>query len=275
MNEISLYNMIKYLQNGTNLHIGVLFFGNYGNKMCELPNEHLIHSSAVCEEIKTASKISYKRCFKCRNLALRKALQTKKPFGGMCINGIYEYTHPVVIDDDVACVVFIGNILSSQDEKIKNSIGDKHLLLDTLEENMGYEDCRIIAKLLESHICMLLEKYTDKTTDVNPLVENIKNYIFSNLEFDINISHIAEFFHYNKLYIARLFKKETNMNIRDYINIQRIEKARKLLETTDETIISISNKVGFNNVTYFNRLFKNIIKITPTQYREKNDIGRD
>lgn len=275
MEDICLYNMIKYLQNGTKLHIGVLFFGSYGNKMCELPDAHRIHTSTICEEIKTSSKVSYKRCVRCRNLALRKALRTKKPFGGMCINGIYEYTHPVVINDEVACVIFIGNILNSSNEKIKNSIGDKDFLLNTLEENMGYEDCRIIAGLLESHICMLLEKYTDKTTDVNPLVENIKNYIFSNLEFDINISHIAEFFHYNKLYIARLFKKETNMNIRDYINIQRIEKAKKLLETTDETIISISNKVGFNNVTYFNRLFKNIIKITPTQYREKNDIGRD
>lgn len=272
MNEISLYNMIKYLQNGTNLHIGVLFFGNYGNEMCEVPYSHHIHTSPICEEIKGLNKISYKRCFKCRNLALRKALNTKEPFGGICINGIYEYTHPVVINDEVACVIFIGNILNSsaENKKIKSKVGEKDYLLSTLEKNTGYEDCRIIAHLLESHICMLLEKYTYKSTDINLLVKNIKSYIFSNLEFDIDISHIAQFFHYNKLYLGRLFKKETNMNIKDYINIQRIEKAKKLLEICDETVISISNKVGFNNVTYFNRLFRDIVKTTPTQYREQS-----
>lgn len=78
MEDICLYNMIKYLQNGTKLHIGVLFFGSYGNKMCELPDAHRIHTSTICEEIKTSSKVSYKRCVRCRNLALRKALRTKK-----------------------------------------------------------------------------------------------------------------------------------------------------------------------------------------------------
>ena len=45
---------------------------------------------------------------------------------------------------------------------------------------------------------MLLKNCGDKNKNINPLVENIKNYIHSNLEFDINISHIAELFHYNK-----------------------------------------------------------------------------
>jgi len=257
----NLYSMIKYLQRGTNLHIGVLFFGNYGNKMCELPHEHTIHSGSLCEFFKTRSNQGYRRCFKCRNLAIKKALETKKSFGGLCINGIYEYTHPVMINNDVACIIFIGNILNEE---------KGHTLPpDTLEKDFSIDDCTKVGNILESYILMLLEKYTDKNADVNPLIENVKNYIISNLEFDIDIAHISEFFHYNKLYLGRLFKKETNMTVNDYVNHKRLEKAKTLLINTADTVIDISNKIGFNNVTYFNRLFKKNFKVTPTQYRKE------
>ena len=64
----TLYDMIKYIQYGTNLHIGALFLNNYGNEMCRLPFTHTIHSSPVCEFIKATNKNEYNRCFKCRNL---------------------------------------------------------------------------------------------------------------------------------------------------------------------------------------------------------------
>lgn len=268
----NLYDMIKYLQRGTNIHIGILFFGNYGNKMCELPRRHEIHSGKICEEFKTCNRIGYKRCFMCRNLALKKALVTKNAFGGYCINGVYEYTHPVIINNEVACVIFIGNILNDNENstKIIETIGEKTFLIDTLEKNFNYDDCKAIGDILESYIRMLLEKHTYKKSNVNPLIENIKNYILSNLEFDINITHISKFFHYNKFYLGRLFKKETNININDYIKLKRIEKATKLLTNSNDSIINIANKVGFNNVTYFNRVFKSKYKITPTQYRHLN-----
>ena len=86
----SLNDLITYLEHGTKLHIGVLFYGNYGNDMCNLPHSRHIHHSPLCEELKNQNKIGYKRCFTCRNLALKKALSLKKPFDGICINGIYE-----------------------------------------------------------------------------------------------------------------------------------------------------------------------------------------
>ena len=71
------------------------------------------------------------------------------------------------------------------------------------------------------------------------------------------------------MYLGRLFKKETGMCIGDYINLRRLEIAKELLASTDDKIISISSSVGFNNVTYFNRLFKKQTGLTPLQYRSK------
>ncbi len=269
MERENLYNVIKCIQKGTNLHIGVLFFGSHGNEMCELPREHHIHSGSVCTALKSRSSTHFKRCFKCRNLALQKALTTKKPFGGICINGIYEYTHPVIINDDVACVIFIGNILDSKgQEKLFSNLKNQIHLIDSMEKEFEYDEIVTVAKLLESYIITLLEKYSRKNTNTNPLIENIKNYICSNLEFDIDIEQIAKIFHYNKTYLGRLFKSENGMNIKDYVNTQRIEKAKQLLKNSSESIISVSSRVGFNSVTYFNRVFKAETNLTPSQYRK-------
>ena len=96
-----LYDLIRYLQKGTNLHIGVLFFGSYGNELCRLPHAATIHTSPVCEQMKLGSA-GFRRCFRCRNMAIRKALETKRAFGGLCSNGVYEYMHPVVLEGEVA-----------------------------------------------------------------------------------------------------------------------------------------------------------------------------
>jgi len=57
------------------------------------------------------------------------------------------------------------------------------------------------------------------------------------------------------------------MSVSSYINIQRLEQAKKLLKETNNTIIDIALAVGFNNVTYFNRIFKRHVNMTPQQFR--------
>lgn len=262
----TLDEMIDFIEYGTKLHIGVLFYGNHGNEMCTLKYSRLIHHSPLCDEFK-GRKNGYTRCFACRNLALKKAITTKKGFGGICINGIYEYTRPVIIDGEIVCIIYIGNIFDENNkEKLFRRIGENTDLIDSLEKGLSKSDIEIICDLIEGHIITLLEKFPNKS-DSNPFVENIKNYIIDNLEYDINVSLIADIFHYNKLYLGRLFKKETGKTITDYINSQRIKNAAWLLKNTKQSVISIATQTGFNNVTYFNRLFKNLYGVSPKIYR--------
>ena len=267
MEYSKLYDMINYLQYGTNLHIGVLFLGSYGNDMVKLPHRQEIHTGALCDEFKTKN---FDRCYRCRNRAIYKALKTKTDFGGICINGIYEYTRPVIINNEVASIIFIGNIFDEEKgyRKLKPYIDERDWLFDTLEKNFPEAKCREVGKLLESYIRVLLENYASKP-EINPIIENIKNYIEDNLEFDIKISHIAKIFHYNEQYLGCFFKEATGKSFSKYIILRRIKKAQHLLESSNNTVLSIANKVGFNNVTYFNRMFKKIHGITPTEYRKK------
>ena len=139
-------------------------------------------------------------------------------------------------------------------------------MIDSLERGLEKKDIRIICDLIEGHILTLLEKFPNDSVK-NPLIENIKNYIIDNLEYDINIARIADIFHYNKLYLGRLFKKETGKSITEFINAQRLKYAVRLLNETEYTIITIAGRTGFNNVTYFNRLFKSEYGVSPKSYR--------
>ncbi|MBQ7821212.1 MAG: helix-turn-helix domain-containing protein [Clostridia bacterium] len=269
MEYSSLYDMISLLQYGTRLHIGVLFLGEHGNDMLRMPHRQQIHAGAVCEELKKSDG-GFRRCFRCRNMAINKAITTKEAFGGYCINGVYEYTHPVVIDGEVVCIIYIGNILENECGygKIRERLVDKEHLLSTMEKDYDYNKCEAAGKLIESYIRMLLQSNNENKSDkLNNVIENIKSYVDMNLEFDTNISHIAQMFHYNAKYLGRLFKKETKMTFADYVSLQRLERAKQLLKGNKSSVLTVSEKVGFNNVTYFNRLFKRTYGMTPSEYR--------
>lgn len=270
MGSSPLYDLIQQIEYGTKLHIGVLFFKDYGNSACELPHRHAIHESPLCDAFKTDCRNSYFRCVRCRNLALEKAITEKEPFGGLCVNGIYEYTHPVIIHGEVAAIIFIGNILDREKglPKITRRLAEGTALLHTLEPDYSPEQCRKTAKTIDGYIRFLLEKYPDTASNENPLIKNIKKYIDENLEFGADIQNVAAAFHYNSRYLCRLFKKETSVALGDYLRTLRLKRAQVLLCETNRSVIDISTDVGFNNVTYFNRKFKAAFGLTPTAYRK-------
>ncbi len=270
MEHSTLNNLITYMEYGTKLHIGVLFLGNYGNEKLQLPFNNTIHSSTVCKELKSLPQ-GYRRCYKCRNMAIQKAIDTKKAFGGCCINGVYEYTRPVVINDNVVCIIFIGNILPEGKKKksLEQLLLSNAELSETMEKNFGYEKCEAAGSVIESYIKMIMELFPLPSNDkFSPVIENLKKYIEENLEYKIDLSLLAGIFHYNEKYLGRLFKQKTGKSICEYIALRRIDRAKTLLRQSKDSVISISEKTGFNNVTYFNRLFKKHFNVTPIQYRK-------
>lgn len=100
-------------------------------------------------------------------------------------------------------------------------------------------------------------------------LEEIKEFIHKNYSNpDLNVSMIAETFHISLYHISRCFKKETGEGMAEYIIGYRIEKAKKLLKTTDIPINKIATETGFGVISSFNRTFKKYVGITPKQYRD-------
>ena len=69
-----------------------------------------------------------------------------------------------------------------------------------------------------------------------------------------------------------MFKKETGQTFINYLNNYKIEKSKNLLENTNMTLLDISLEVGFDNLSYFHKLFKRKYNLTPKEFRLLNGI---
>ena len=137
-----------------------------------------------------------------------------------------------------------------------------------MEKNFTLEDCCRTADLLESYIHYLLDRYGETTQEASDvLIENIKSYIAENLLHDFSMADLSTVFNYNEKYLGRLFKQKTGMSIKEYCNLAKIKKAKYMLENTRMSIANIAIQVGYNNVTYFNRIFKKVTGQSPQAYR--------
>jgi YesN/AraC family two-component response regulator len=265
MENSTLSNLIDCIEYGTKLHVSVYFNQRNGFAQLQLEHDKTIHSSNYCNVVKLLPN-QFEKCFRCRNVAIKKAIFYKKAYGGYCINGIYEYLYPVIIRQKVFCVVCVGNVYN--ESNIQQKTNNKDLLVHT-QKNVSQHDCHKIASTIAQFIINVVENTTE-TLDKNDnrLIESLKEYVNKNFTYDIKISHLAKTFHYNEKYVGRIFKKYTGYSFNEYLNITRVKHAKKLLsEGFSATESAIQS--GFNNVTYFNRIFKKHYHSTPSKSKTK------
>ncbi|MDE5772077.1 MAG: AraC family transcriptional regulator [Ruminococcus sp.] len=106
------------------------------------------------------------------------------------------------------------------------------------------------------------------------MVTEISAYIRSHISESIKTSDIAEHFGKSRGGITTEFKKQTGMNLSDFIKLKKIQEAQELLYETNKSLVLISDYLGFSSQSHFTRVFKEITGITPKEYRDKNHIGK-
>ena len=102
----------------------------------------------------------------------------------------------------------------------------------------------------------------------NDLLINILNYIDEYIYSKISIDDLSIRFYFNKDYIMRLFKKELNMTIIEYINKKRIYNSLEKLKETDDLILKIAIEHGFISQEYYTEIFIKYIGSNPHTYRK-------
>ncbi|MBE7019855.1 MAG: helix-turn-helix transcriptional regulator [Ruminococcaceae bacterium] len=105
-------------------------------------------------------------------------------------------------------------------------------------------------------------------------IQKITEYIQENYTSDITLESLSHMFYINPSYLCRLFKEVMNSTIVEYLNQIRVKNAELFLTSTDKSIMEIAQLLGFSSQTYFNRVFKSIMMLTPSEYR-KLQFDRD
>ena len=106
--------------------------------------------------------------------------------------------------------------------------------------------------------------------DKNDQVNRIKRYIKRNYD-NVNLKFIAEELCLSSRYVSRMFNKKSKIKYRAYKLKIKMDRAKELLTKTRLTISEIAIQLGYQNPETFMRMFKRLMKITPTQYRQQNN----
>ncbi len=113
-------------------------------------------------------------------------------------------------------------------------------------------------------------KLENAQESISPIILKLLQNIEKNYDKELNLKEISYELKVNSIYLGQLFQKETGSLFSDYINNYRINKAKELLINTSLKANEVGELVGYSNKNYFYRKFKNIVGVTPSEWRKIN-----
>jgi two-component system, response regulator YesN len=117
-------------------------------------------------------------------------------------------------------------------------------------------------------ITMYMNHMLDKeNSDSSHLLHTTKKMIQERLNQDLSLQEIAATLHVHPNYLSRLFTKETGISITDYAISLRMEKAKSYLSEPGMKVFEVAEKVGYESVSHFNRIFKREVGMSPRDYQ--------
>ncbi|MEO7934031.1 MAG: helix-turn-helix domain-containing protein [Chthoniobacterales bacterium] len=201
-----------------------------------------------------------------------------------CFSGMSDTAIPVRSGDQV-----IGFLQTGQIFQKKPTIGQFNRTAKQLEKwgvdstqpdlRQAYFATRVVGAKQYGAVVALLGIFAQHLATVSnqllvqqqntepPMITSAKNYISSHQGDALSLGQVAKAVNTSTFYFCKMFKKATGLNFTHYVSRVRIEKAKNLLLNPNLRVSEIAFEVGFQSLTHFNRVFKNITGESPTEYR--------
>lgn len=107
----------------------------------------------------------------------------------------------------------------------------------------------------------------ERESSTRAVAQRIMQYIEQNYEKELSLKTIAAALHYTPAYLGKVFKTEFSTLFSDYLCNFRIEKAKQLLREEGYKLTEIAAMTGFQSANYFSSVFKKMVGMSPSQYR--------
>jgi len=166
-------------------------------------------------------------------------------------------------------ILFYFNDLRSDLNTDNNDTNNSSLnsVLNIEKMFKGCTDISVLNDILVMSVQNIIKKRNSVyNSNISKHVQSVLDFINDNYTSVITLEDIAVHTHLSIEHICRLFKKEIDKNIIDYMNEFRIKKAKEFLDMDKYKIYEISEMVGIQNPHYFSTLFKKYTGISPTEY---------
>lgn len=119
-----------------------------------------------------------------------------------------------------------------------------------------------------------MERFTDHVFNLANIKR--KDVIFKSIDYirknymkKVTLDEVAACVYLSPSYFSKVFKQEMEMSFNTYLNYIRIEMSKKLLSDPSIAIVDISNLVGFEDQSYFSKVFKKMTGLSPKKFREQ------
>ena len=147
-------------------------------------------------------------------------------------------------------------------------------MIDEFKNRTKGFDTALKVSLME--LLLFLNRYTaaeeseplEHPSSLHEKVSEIARYINEHYGQHISLRSTAERFFISPYYLSRVYKKITGFTFVEYLNSVRIKEAQRLLRESALNITQIAEKTGYESITHFGRVFKDITGCSPLQYRK-------
>lgn len=133
-----------------------------------------------------------------------------------------------------------------------------------------YASILTLVNIFAHHLANISNQLIVMQENTEPsMVKKAKEYIYAHQSEDITLAEVSKVVNTSTFYFCKIFKKYTGVNFTEYVARVRVERAKNLLLNPNLRVSEIAFEVGFQSLTHFNRVFKRIVGLSPTEYRNR------
>ncbi|MHB8130014.1 MAG: response regulator transcription factor [Mobilitalea sp.] len=167
--------------------------------------------------------------------------------------------------------------------RVCNVLADYMSVRKTSREIMDMESLidlanKTVENLAVENLCEVLKEMIDTTTDyqmeeetgsIRSVVKLSVKYVDSNFFEELTLVSLANKFNVESSYFSKIFRQETGSNLMLYIAQKRIDKAKEYMMDSTINLTEIAFMIGYDDYTYFNRVFRKMTGVSPRDYRNE------
>ena len=147
-------------------------------------------------------------------------------------------------------------------------IFDSHEIVHGLDLLLSCNTAEAMYKVLRDIVSNLQGKSQNQSADSSSIIRKVQRLVETEYSQMLSLEYLAGKVYLTPSYLSFIFKQETGKNLIRYITDVRMYNAQKMLTDGALKISQIAKNCGYDNTSYFNKMFKNYYGVTPRQYRE-------
>lgn len=257
------------------LIVGIRF--SISDDQFNLVTEYPVNPPQFCRNIREI-KDGLMACRRCDLEAFKRVKEFKKPYIYTCHAGVREAMTPIMEQDKVIGYAILAHMMPKEDytKAVKEAcMKAKRFNIEEEESKKALEqlsrksvdEINAAVTLLDALANYVTRNNYAKWKNEN-IADDIEKFVKSNLDKELSSDILCEKFHTSRSLLYRISLKAFDMSIMKYVTTQRVEKAKQLIKDGKQ-IKDVSYLVGYNDYSYFDKVFKKFVGCSPKAYKKQ------